>query len=336
MKRLGFFGAMNRDLVAAIPGAAILPELAPWAVPLVESAVSDAIAEAGAARLLGLGAAEYLGGSAFNAARIAAMLNRADSALELAFFGIAGAVGHAYPHLEALRHWQVDVGGVEQSASPPATCLAMVEIGGRTLLTASGANAGIADFLEREGEKLAAGIARCDIIHVTSYLDPEAPTLIAAVLSRARQLSPGLLVSLDPGAAWILPGGENLALLLAQTNILHLNSEEFAHLGGHVTVAALAARLAPSRRLIVARTHLGATVYEDRGAGALEQKTLPETPLPPAIVDANGAGDTFCGGFLWHFAIHANDPLTAARHGFLLARAKIVQNGPLNSTVLDA
>ncbi|MBE7731716.1 carbohydrate kinase family protein [Devosia faecipullorum] len=327
---------MNRDLVAAIPGALILPDLAPGAAALMESAVPDAIAKHGVERLLGLGAAEYLGGSAFNAARIAAFLNRAENPLELAFFGIAGAVGDAYPHLEALRGWQVDVDGVEQSASPPATCLAMVESGGRTLLTASGANAGIADFLARESEKLAVGIARCDLVHVTSYLHPKAPALIATVLSRARQLNPGLLVSLDPGAAWILPGGENLTLLLAQTNILHLNSEEFAHMGGHDTTASLAARLAPSRRLIVARTHLGATVYEDMGDGALEQKTLPDTPLPPAIVDANGAGDTFCGGFLWHFATHANDPLTAARRGFLLARTKIVQNGPLNSMVLDA
>lgn len=336
MKRLGFFGAMNRDLVAAIPGATILPDLAPWAAPLMESAVSDAIAEQGAARLLGLGAAEYLGGAAFNAVRVAALLNRADSPLELAFFGIAGVVGRAYPHLDALRDWQVDAGGVEQSASPPATCLAMVESEGRTLLTASGANAGIAGFLVREGEKLAARIARCDLVHVTSYLHSEAPALMAAVLSRARQLNPGLLVSLDPGAAWILPNGENLELLLAQANVLHLNSEEFAHLGGHDAVAALAGRLAPSRRLIVARTHFGATIYQDSGDGALRPEMLPDTPLPPDIVDATGAGDTFCGGFLWHLAAGAGGPLDAARHGFLLARAKIVQNGPLTSPVPDA
>ena len=329
MTKLGFFGAMNRDVVVHHPASALSQALGVDAPPLLETPVSDDVAARGADTLQKLGAADYLGGSAFNTARVVALLDQPRER-DLAFFGIAGAVGGRYPHLDALSGWSVSTAEVERSPLPPAPCLAMVEPAGRTLLTAHGANAGIAAWLQRNATQLAKAIAGRDLVHVTSFLDPETPGLIADILAQARALNPALMVSLDPGMAWIAPGGEGLARLLRQTGILHLNAEEFAVLGGRQAVESVGAGLA-SLWTIVARSHDSVAIYAKGTAGDVVAHELPVAPLPRDVRDATGAGDTFCGGFLWNLSSDSTQPLAAARFGFALARAKIALDGPLSA-----
>lgn len=332
MKRLAFLGAMNRDLVVDIAGGTLLKQLGIDAPALIETPISDEQAAAGAAILSGLGAADYLGGSAFNAARIAALLNARGRELDLAFFGIAGQVDGRAPHMEALSEWGVAGGCVRRSPAPPATCLAMVEPAGRTLLTAAGANAGIASYLRDGSGELARNLAACDLVHVTSFLDPESPGLAADLLAAARRINPRLLVSLDPGAAWIVPGGEGFERLLGQADILQLNNEELAHFGSDPTaIAALGGRLHGESWLIVARTHNDVALHQGRAGLPVETRRLPESPLPEMIRDSTGAGDTFCGAFLWHFCTRPDAVLDAARRGFALARAKVGIKGPLRA-----
>ncbi len=319
---------MNRDVVVHQRAATLLPALGLDAPPLVETPVSDEVAQRGTHHFSRMGASTWLGGSAFNVARIVALLNR-DAALDLAFFGIAGSVDGTQPHLAALGSWSVTTDGVSVSPLPPATCLAMVESAGRTLLTANGANAAIADWLAENRNELVTAIARCDIVHVTSFLDPATPGLIAEILAAARASNPSLVASLDPGMAWIAPGVEGLAALLRQTRILHLNAEEFAVLGGADAVATVGANLAPGW-LIVARSHAGATLYA-AGVRGFSTQSLPARPPAAGFtaLDPNGAGDTFCGGFLWAYARNLMQPLKAADLGFALARHKVTFNGPL-------
>jgi len=332
MKRLAFLGAMNRDLVVDIPGATLLKQLDIAAPALIETPVSDEKAAAGAAILSGLGAADYLGGSAFNAARVAALLNAARGELDLVFFGIAGQVDGRAPHMDALAEWGIASGCVRQSAAPPATCLAMVEPAGRTLLTANGANAGIAFYLRDESGELARSLAGCDLVHVTSFLDPASPGLAADLLAAARRINPRPLVSLDPGAAWINPGGPGFERLLGQADILHLNHEELAHFGADpAVIAALGERLHGESWLIVARTHNDVALHQGRAGLPIEIQRLPKSPLPSMVRDSTGAGDTFCGAFLWHFCTRPDAALDAARQGFALARAKIGIKGPLRA-----
>ena len=325
MTRVGFLGAMNRDLVAQQHCATVLNALRIDALPLVETPISDEDAQRGAELLQELGAADYLGGSAFNAARVAALLNNGNE-IDLAFFGVAGTLGPSRPHLEALNGWGFDTSGVETSAIPPATCLAIVEQAGRTLLTAHGANAAIANWLERQHSALAIAIARCDAIHVTSFLDPASPALIARILERARIDNPELIVSLDPGMAWIAPGGDGFARLLAQTNILHLNSDEFTRLLGKASPAEIGAGLQPGW-LLVARTHEAVTLYSEKGS-------VPYAPelQDMVVMDATGAGDTFCGAFLWSYCQDVTRPQRAVALGFALARHKVGMDGPLALT----
>ena len=335
MAKIGFLGAMNRDVVVQQRAASLLPALGLDAPPLVETPVSDEVAQRGADLLSRMGASTWLGGSAFNTARVVALLNR-DAALDLAFFGIAGSIQGNQPHLEALSTWSVDTDGVSASPLPPATCLAIVEPAGRTLLTAAGANAGIADWLVANRNDLVTAISGCDMIHVTSYLDPATPRLVAEILAASRALNPSLVVSIDPGMAWVAPGGEGLAALLRQTRILHLNAEEFALLGGANAVETMGEALAAGW-LVVARNHAGATLYTAGVEGVLTQ-SLPD--CPPAsdfeAVDPNGAGDTFCGGFIWAYARNLTQPLKAAEFGFALARHKVTVNGPLSAEAISA
>jgi len=198
---------MNRDVVVRQSAAVLLPRLGIDAAPLLETHVSDVLAQRGAELLHGMAAETWLGGSAFNAARVAALLNR-DRSLDLAFFGIAGTVDGGSPHLSALTDWGVDTSGVENVSLPPATCLAMVEPAGRTLLTASGANVGVLDWLDRNQTSLVEAIARCDLLHVTSFLDPAAPGPIPLILEQARMRNPALRISLDPRISWLAAGGE--------------------------------------------------------------------------------------------------------------------------------
>jgi len=329
MTKLGFLGAMNRDVVVHQPAAMLCQALGVDAPRLLETPVSDAVAARGANTLEVLGAATYLGGSAFNTARVVAMLDRRGRH-DLAFFGIAGSLDGHHPHLDALAAWRVDTSRVERSLLPPATCLAMVEPAGRTLLTAHGANAGIANWLQRRSAELAQAIATCDIVHVTSFLDPATPALVAAILSEARTHNPALVVSLDPGMAWVAPGGEGFSRLMRQANILHLNAEEFAKLGGVDAVRRIGPTSAPNWT-IVARTHDSASIYSAAPDGTVTRSSLATAPLPQEISDATGAGDTFCGGFLYAFAAHPTEPLEAAGLGFALARAKIAHDGPLTA-----
>ena len=333
MKRLGFLGAMNRDIVAAVEAQIVIDALGLDAMPLVETAVSEAVAQTGADLLSGQGANVILGGSAFNTARVVALLNAQHRALALSFLGIAGAVGGDYPHLEALQDWSVDAKSVTPSTLAPATCIALVEPKGRTLLTATGANKGIADLIRSDRGRLAVAMAACDVVHITSYLDPEVPGLIADLTAGARRINPALQISLDPGTGWIMPGGDGLARLMRQANILHLNREEFAHLGGPAQIETIFEGLAPGPALVVTRTHRGAVVYERDKAETLSAHALADTPLPreEQVLDATGAGDTFCGGFLWALLGQSASPRDAAAMGFALARHKIGQNGPLTA-----
>jgi sugar/nucleoside kinase (ribokinase family) len=330
MRKLGFLGAMNRDVVVQQAALRTLPALGIDAPPLVETAVSDVVAQHGAEMLAGNGGQTWLGGSAFNTARVVALLNQ-DRSHELTFFGIAGSIAGTRPHLDALEAWSVSTSSVALSSLPPATCLALVEPSGRTLLTALGANVGIAAWLVSNRNQLVTDIAACDIVHVTSFLDASTPALVASILAAARALNPALLVSLDPGMGWIAPGGEGLAALMRQTHILHLNTEEFALLGGPDAMKAIGRGLAPGW-LAVTRTHAAATIYSKDATLA-----LPVQPIGAdfTAVDATGAGDTFCGGFLWSYANDATQPLQAAGLGFALARHKVGLHGPLTEAEAD-
>ncbi|KKB06844.1 hypothetical protein VE26_16835, partial [Devosia chinhatensis] len=97
MKRLAFLGAMNRDLVAEISGDIVLQKLDLDARPLVETPVSDAIAAAGARLLAGLGAPDYPGGAAFNAALVAALLTADERTPDLDSVALARRVRASRP-----------------------------------------------------------------------------------------------------------------------------------------------------------------------------------------------------------------------------------------------
>jgi hypothetical protein len=166
MKKLGFLGAMNRDLVATLSGADLIRQIGAEAEPLVETAVSDTAALRGAEALTRLGTRSFLGGSAFNVARVVGILNTVSPLVDGQFVGIAGAVDGGWPHVEALVELGISPRRITKFETPPATCLAMVEPGGRTLLTALGANAQVQNYLTAERDGIVSALSECDVVHV--------------------------------------------------------------------------------------------------------------------------------------------------------------------------
>lgn len=330
MKKLALIGAMNRDLVAIGCGAEVIAQLDLSAEALVETAVSDETAGRGAQHLMERGAQSYLGGSAFNVARVIGLLNMRQAYVEGHFIGLAGAVDGHWPHGESLDGWAIKRELVHRADAPPATCLAVIEGQGRTLLTALGANAQIADYLSAERESIIAKLAACDVVHITSFLDASVPALLAEIVAAAKEINPSLKLSIDPGAAWVFPGGKGLEALLAQTNILHLNHEELAHLLRSEArgITSLGSMLDARGWMIVSRHHEWVEVIEGQGGEVTARCALEKVVDPIQVVDANGAGDTFCGAFLWAWLGGAM-PIDAARFGFSCARAKVSVSGPV-------
>ncbi len=335
MTKIGFLGAMNRDLVAKLSGADLIKQIGVEAVPLVETAVSDEAANSGAEALARLGAKTFLGGSAFNVARVVGLLNETNRKIDGQFIGIAGAIDGGWPHVETLAALGIAPRQIAMLELPPATCLAMVEPGGRTLLTALGANAKVREYLTAERARIVSAVAECDVVHITSFLDAEVPALLAGIVADAKAVNPELKLSLDPGAAWVFPGGDGFAQILKQTDILHLNHEELEHLmkSSAGDIRGVGVRLAQSGWMIVSRHHEWVGVYQGQGGEVSAQYELPKTNDVVSVVDANGAGDTFCGAFLWAW-LTGSAAIDAARFGFVCARAKVSVSGPLTPDTL--
>ncbi|WP_348063375.1 carbohydrate kinase family protein [Devosia sp.] len=327
---------MNCDVVYGTSDPAdLLARLGIAAPLLLETAIDDASAARGMSALEAAGAQVFLGGSAFNAARVAGLLNAGRPLAELEFFGLAGSAGSAAPHLDQLKRLGFGTADIALSPRPPATCLALVEPHGRTLLTAAGANVEIGDLLRERGEALAAGFARCNLVHLTSFLDPDVPDLLARILALARDRNPDLVVSLDPGVLWARPELPSIRALLAQCQLLHANAEELAILCADGGIEGLGKLLAPPGWTVVARSHEGATLYYGTESGVLaEAVPLADRYAVIEVVDAVGAGDTFTGALLWAWRGRGDIMAEAAQLGFAAARAKIGLLGPITAAAL--
>ena len=98
---------------------------------------------------------------------------------------------------------------------------------------------------------------------------------------------------------------------------------------GKADPAKIGAGLQPCWR-VVARTHEGVTLHSDNSS----------SPYFPQLQDveardSTGAGDTFCGAFLWSYCRDPARPQRAVALGFALARHKVGIAGPLVLTDVE-
>jgi sugar/nucleoside kinase (ribokinase family) len=331
-------GAFNLDCVVDLAAAAALAgteaaSLRSWVagvcaaagVPLdwgAEAFVDEPTVLELLDRLGGGALAWQPGGSAFNTVHALARMRQG---LRLGYVGVAGRRPGPGPSGYALLHrLAVDRAFARRDARRlGGVCVSLVEGGERTMLTHTGANAGLAGLVAYLHDELAAYLAGARIVHVTSFADAEAPGRLARLLRDVKARNPAVLVSVDPGHAWSTAPSPGVERLLASADLLLVTARELAALAGPrpsdpELAGALRGRLASGATVLLKRAD-GVTVLGD-GPG----RRFARRPLPARLVrDATGAGDVLAAGVL---AVLARDraalPAGIAL-GMRLARRKL-------------
>jgi sugar/nucleoside kinase (ribokinase family) len=287
-----------------------------------EAFVDEPTVQAVLDRFGGAALAWQPGGSAFNTVHALACMGLG---LRLGYVGVAGrspVPGLSGPAL--LDQLGVDRRFVQGDRRLGGVCVSLVEDGERTMLTHTGANAGLAGFAERSRGPLAAYLASARVVHVTSFADEQAPPRLAALLGEVKARDPRVLVAVDPGHAWATANAPGVERLLAAADLLLLTSRELAALAGRdgsdaELVRDLRARLGRQATVLVKRAD-SVTVLA-RAAATLR---FVHRPLPAHRVrDPTGAGDVFAAGVLAALARDATTVSDGIALGMRLARRKL-------------
>ncbi|MFF1477303.1 PfkB family carbohydrate kinase [Streptomyces sp. NPDC058301] len=270
-----------------------------------------------------------LGGSAFNAINTLAQLQLD---LRLGYVGVAGRVpgpglsALAQMHALGIDHQMVFVDDTHLCG----VCFSFTEDGERTLLTHAGANAAMADYLERSFDDLVGYLASARVVHVTSFLDEHTPGVLLALLRAVKETSPSTRISFDPGHVWSLAPTPEVQGIVALADYLLLNHREFRELGQQTPTDSdediavrLLEHLGGDRSVIVVKRRTGIHTWR-REMGKALGDFYPQIVLADdQVEDATGAGDVFAAGLL---AVLTGDRLQVelgAILGMTLARHKL-------------
>lgn len=203
---------------------------------------------------------------------------------------------------------------LQESEEPTGMVLSVAAGGQRTMYAQRGANAQLA----------LAGIRlpKHSSLYLSGYLlgNPDADREVARLLNEAQ--GRGLRTAVDTPPADILSalGAERFLAAFSKASVLFTTQEEGQRLVAGGALQEVAAELARRFSLVVIK--LGAQgCWVQQGADGIR---VPTTPLEP--VDATGAGDAFCGGFLVALG-RGQTPLQAAAYAHRVAAETIMASG---------
>jgi sugar/nucleoside kinase (ribokinase family) len=272
---------------------------------------------------------DSLGGSAFNAIYALANLNLD---LRIGFLGLAGRVPiPGQSGVSELAALDVDHDFVRYDESRLCgICFALQADGERTLLTHAGANSCFADYLDDAFDDIVKYLATTRVVHVTSFLDDRTAGRLSTLLREVKSVSPGTLLSFDPGHVWSQAKTPEIEGILAVTDFLLVNSREFRDIGGHSageTDEAVAGRLlrkSGERMTVIVKRPDGVIsfgLHRDGVRRAFHPQLA--TLSNQEVKDATGAGDVFAAGLLAAIASDRQSIELGSALGMALARHKL-------------
>jgi sugar/nucleoside kinase (ribokinase family) len=317
-------GALNLDSIAPVSAAArtLLRGSVDWGA---ECRVGAATVDAALRTVHAAAVRVAVGGSAYNTV---AALAHTGAGLRLGYVGVAGRLPVPGTPIPArLRDLGVDTALLrEASGELSGVCLSLVEDGERTLLVHPGANDRMAAHLESEFDVVVEYLSAARTVHVTSFLDPRTPVVLAEILAAVRDRSPDTLLSFDPGHVWAAAGGAPVAALTRMADQVLLNERELRALGttdDDTWAADRILRVGRPGRAVHVKRPAGVTTFTRPGP-LLRARFHPQEALPvERVVDATGAGDAYAAGVLAALAVGAA-PGAGVRLGMALARHQLL------------
>lgn len=273
-----------------------------------------------------------LGGSAFNTIRAMAALG---SGIRTGFSGIAGATGSKNLSFKgAMDDLSVDntyLGGCAAESS--GLCISINQSGARSFIHYPGCNSRMADFLRENYEDILQYLDEARMLHVTQFNDHETAVMLERIIKDARKENQSLVISCDPGYAWLKNLNIHVEGILRLSDIIFLNEMEFNLLSGERQEMSDLEKAEsiflkygqPDTNLIVKKeTDIKIYSRQDKEAPAIAECTFRIDVISrEQISDATGAGDIFAAGFLTALLLKGMDMQYAVELGIKLMRAKL-------------
>lgn len=295
--------------------------------PVDQKIITDAMGHLGAASL-----SYSLGGSAWLTIFTLAQMR---VGLSLGYVGVVGRI--EAPGLSFTG--QMDQLGIDRrwvGQCEDLLCgigLSYIDDTDRVMLIHPGANFEIGAHLRRNFDDIAAYLASARYVHVTSFLDEDSPNEALRVLTRAKEINPGLRLSFDPGFDWARRPSDAVNGILALTDLLFVNYREFKALGDYdigepdeAIARKVLARCADRCTAFVTKRYDFVEVFGAEPEGLLAQRFQLQRPvLETELEDATGAGDVFAAAVLSSLASSRLHVELGAFLGLSLARAKLRQ-----------
>ncbi|MQY28119.1 hypothetical protein NRB56_37020 [Nocardia sp. RB56] len=328
------FGALNVDVIATASG---LSELA--AERITESTArfewnregpTDRDSVLAAIRNIGSSSLNFsLGGSAWLTIYALAQMR---VGLRLGYVGVLGRIEAPGVSFRA----QMSELGIEDRwvgrfpMDHCGLCLSFIDDNERVMQTSPGANLRMARYLEDNFDGIAGYLASGRIVHVTSFLDPDTPAVMLAVLREARNRNPKLRISLDPGFDWADNPSDDVRGIIELADLLFVNYREFKALGAHslgdtdLVLAGRVLRQSPRATVFVTKRYDYTEVFGGSPEALRAYRFELQRPVRETEVeDATGAGDVFAAAMIAAFVSGRLEVELGGYLGLMLARHKL-------------
>ncbi|HEY5576463.1 MAG TPA: carbohydrate kinase family protein [Clostridiaceae bacterium] len=273
-----------------------------------------------------------LGGSAFNTISAMAALG---SGIRIGFSGMAGTTGSKNLSFKgAMDEMSVDntyLGCCEAESS--GLCISINQAGVRSFIHYPGCNSRMADFLRANYEDILQYLVEARMLHVTQFSNHETSVMLEKIIKDARKVNQSLVISCDPGYAWLNNLNIHVEGILRLSDIIFLNEMEFNLLSGErpdlsdlekAKSVFLKYGRAETKLIVKNETDIKLYSHQDKAATAIGEQTFRIDVISrEKISDATAAGDVFAAGFLAALLLNGMDMQPAVELGIKLMRAKL-------------